>query len=573
MSESTPDLANTTAPSQGPDPASPVRPDVDEPGDSTDDPAYGTAAAEPSRTSARTLARAGLVVSATYLLSRILGYVETVIVTTTFGAGSDLGAFNAAFRIPDLIFQLVAAGAVASALLPMVGSLLANGEQARAWRVLSTVANLMLVGFAGLAAIGFVAAPFLVPTVIAPGFDAPTMSRTIDLTRIMLLGPMLLALSAVVTSGLNADRRFAASAVAPIVYNLAIIAAAVFLSSSLGITGLALGVVVGSLGHLLVQLPSLYRAGFRYVPGIDLGDEDARRALLLMGPRVLGLGASQITIVVMVALASGFGPGAVTDWTLAFTLLQIPLGVIGIPLGIVIFPSLARELAVGRTELYLQLVSRSLRILLWVMLPIAAMGMALRFQTVDLLLGYGKMDPANLRLTADTLLLFLLGLGAHASIGVLARAFYARHDTRTPVAAAILAVVVNTTLAWLLVGSIGLPALGLAIAIAAWIEALALLWILSRREAGLDIRGVASVGLRSLVASAAAGVVATVVAGGVGRIFGHVDPGKLLDLAEAVAAAAAGSAVYLVLSAALRITELGTMVAIVGDLVRRRGRA
>jgi len=571
VSEGTPDLATSAAlPANA---SLPPRHDADEPTDSTDDPAYGTAAAEPGRTSARTLARAGLVVSSTYLLSRILGYLELLIVTTTFGAGPELGAFNAAFRIPDLIFQLVAAGAVASALVPMVGGLLATGEQARAWRVVSTVANLMLVALAVLAAIAFVAAPVLVPLVIAPGFDAPTMARTIDLTRIMLLAPVMLALGAVATSGLNADRRFAASAVAPIVYNLAIIAAAVFLSSSLGVTGLALGVVVGSLGHLAIQLPALYRAGFRYVPRIDLGDEHARKALLLMAPRVLGLGASQITIVVMVALASGYGPGAVTDWTLAFTLLQIPLGVIGIPLGIVIFPSLARELALGRTDVYLALVARSLRILLWVMLPIAALGMALRVQAVDLLLGYGKMDAANLLLTADTLLLFLLGLGAHASIGVLARAFYARHDTRTPFAAAILAVVVNTTLAWALVGVIGLPALGLAIAVAAWIEAVVLLWVLSRREAGLDIRGIVSVGLRSLLAAAVAGVVAVFVAGAVGRLLGHIDPEKFLDLAEAVVAAAAGAAVYLVLSAALRVQELGTMVAIVGDLIRRRGRA
>lgn len=547
-----------------------ARPIADEPSDATDDPAHGSATSQPARTSARTLAKAGLVVSATYLLARVLGYVELLIVTTTFGAGADLGAFNAAFRIPDLIYQLVAAGAVASALVPMVGGLLATGESARAWRLVSTVANLMVIALAVLAAIAFVAAPTLVPAVIAPGFDAPTLNRTIELTRIMLLGPILLALGAVATSGLNADRRFAASAIAPIIYNLAIIAAAVFLSSSLGVTGLALGVVAGSFGHLAIQLPSLYRAGFRYVPRIDLSDEQARKALILMGPRVLGLGASQITIVVMVAIASGFGPGAVTDWTLAFTLLQIPLGVIGIPLGIVIFPSLARELALGRTELYRALVTRSVRILLWVMLPIAAVGMALRVQTVELLLGYGKMDEPNLLLTADTLLLFLLGLAAHASIGVLARAFYARHDTRTPVAAAILAVVVNTTLAWALVGVIGLPALGLAIAVAAWIEAIVLLAILARRERGLDLRGVTSVGVRSLLGAAVAGGVAVLAADAVGGVLGHPQPGKLLDLAEGVVGVAAGGLAYLAASVVLRIPELGTTIGIVGDLVRRR---
>ena len=531
--------------------------------DALDDPEAG------ERTSARSLAKAGLVISGAYLVSRVLGYVRVLLVTTTFGAGHDLDAFNAAFRIPDLIFQLVAGGAVASALVPMIGGLLANGESQRGWRVVSTVANLVLVALAVLAAVAFLAAPWLVPTLIAPGFPPDVLAKTIDLTRLMLLAPMMLAIGAVVTSALNAERRFAATAVAPIVYNLAIIGGALFLSSSFGVTGLAIGVVAGSLGHLAIQLPSLLQAGFRYTPTIDLGDEKARRALILMLPRVFGLGASQITIVVMVALASGFGSGAVTDWTNAFTLLQIPLGVIGIPLGIVLLPSLSRELAVGRTDVYLALISRSMRILLFVMLPIAAIGMALSVPTVNLLLDYGKVDDVAVLLTASTLQLFLLGLGAHASIGVLARAFYARHDTRTPVLAAVLAVVINTTLGAALVGPLGLPALGLAIAAAAWAEAIVLLVILKRREPGLDITGVVGVGLRALVGAALAAGVAIAVL----NVAEQVLPGeesKVVVLVKAGTAAIAAGLTYLGVALALRIEELPTMISIVTDLVRRR---
>ncbi len=524
----------------------------------------------PARTSARTLAKAGLIVASTYLLSRILGYVRVLVIGTTFGASADLDAFFAAFRIPDLIFQLVAAGAVASALVPMVGGLLATGEQRRAWRVVSTVANIMLLGLALLAALAFVAAPALV-ALITPGFTAVQLAKTVDLTRIMLVAPILLALGAVATSALNADRRFAASAVEPLIYNLSIIGAAVLLSSSIGVTGLAIGVVAGSFGSLAIQLPPLARAGFRYSPRIDLSDADARRALVLMGPRVLGLGASQITMVVMTSISSGLGEGAVTAFTIALTLLQIPLGVIGVPLGIVIFPSLSRELAVGRAATYLQLVSRSLRILLYVMLPIAALGMALRVQIVELLLGYGRFNTAAVQLTADTLLLFLFGLAAHGSIGILARAFYARQDTRTPVAAAILAVVINTTLGVALVGRLGLPALGLAIATAAWVEASVLLVVLWRREPGLDVGGIVSVGLRSLIGSVIAGGVAVLALQVVGG-FGPAAPGKIFILGGTVVATVLGGATYVVASIALRIPELGTIVAIVGDLARRRSR-
>ncbi len=532
----------------------------------------------PERTTARSLARAGLVVSGAYLIARVLGYIRVVVIGTTFGAEDELDAFFAAFRIPDLIFQLVAAGAVASALVPMVSGMLAKGEQAHAWRVVSTIANLMVVGLLAFAAIAFVAAPVLVPA-ITPGYSGEKLARTVDLTRLMLLAPMFLALGATATAALNGSQRFAASAVAPIVYDLAIIGAAVILAPSLGVTGLALGVVAGSLGHLLVQLPPLMRAGFRYLPRIDISDAQARLALALMGPRVIGLGVTQITFVVMTALASNLGTGAVSAYTIAFSLLQIPLGVIGVPLGIVIFPSLAKELAVGRTDHYLEILTRSLRILAFVMLPITALGMVLRVQVVDLLLGYGAFTRAAVQLTADTLLLFLLGLTAHSVIAVLTRAFYARQDTRTPMVAAVLAVAINTILAVALVGSLGLPAIGLAIAAAAWTEALLLLLVLRRREGpALDLGGLVSGLVRILLGAVAAGVLGYLVLQALaGLVPAGSDLGglgaKVALLVQAFAVTIAGGATFALVTWVLGVRELRTIVSILADLIRRRGRS
>src|SRR5207249_3415881 len=165
--------------------------------------------------------------------------------------------------------------------------------------------------------------------------------------RIMLLSPILLAAAAVATSLLNAQGRFAASAVAPLVYNLAIIGAAIFLAPVLGVPGLALGVVIGALGHLLIQLRPLRATGFRYRPQVDLSDPDARQALVLMAPRALGLGASQVTFLVATSLASGLATGSVSAFTFAFTAFQIPLGVIGQPMGVVTLPSMSRDVARG----------------------------------------------------------------------------------------------------------------------------------------------------------------------------------------------------------------------------------
>jgi putative peptidoglycan lipid II flippase len=428
----------------------------------------------------------------------------------------------------------------------------------------------MLVGLVGLAAIGFVLAPSLVP-LITPGFDGPQLALTIDLTRLMLAGPIVLGLGAVATAALNGSRRFAASAVAPIVYNLAIIGAAVTLGPSLGVTGLAIGVVAGSVGLLAIQLPPLARAGFRYLPRVDLVDGLAREALLLMAPRAIGLGATQLIFVVLTSLASSLGPGQISSYTIAFALLQIPIGVIGIPLGIVLFPSLAEELARGRTAGYLALIERGLRIGAFVMLPIAALGIVLRTHIVELLLGYGRFSDAAVELTASTLALFLIGLPAHAGLDVLARAFYARKDTLTPVLAVVAGVAVTVALAVWLVGPLGLPAVGLALSMGTWLEVLLLAAVLKRREPAFDIAGIGWLLARSVVGAAAAAAVAL----GVLAAWEAVAPGsggKLVVLGQAVFATLAGGAAYALVVAELRVPELGAMVGTMLELARGRTR-
>jgi putative peptidoglycan lipid II flippase len=518
---------------------------------------------------ARTLVRAGLVVTAAFLISRVLGWVRLIVITASVDT-PDLDPFFAAYRIPDLMFQVVAAGALSSALIPVVSGLLATDEDQRAWRLVSTVANGMLIALLGLAVAFALAAPIVVPA-ITPGFDAVATAETVELTRVMLLSPILLALGAVATSALNARGRFGPSAVAPIVYNLSIIGAAVLLAPSMGVMGLAVGVVAGSACHLLVQLRPLRDAGFRYLPVADLGDSDTRRTLALLAPRALGLGASQVTFLVATTLASS-QTGGITAFTVAFALLQLPIGVIGVPLGVVLLPSMSREMALGGATEYVRLITRSVRLLLFVMLPIAALGMVLRRDIVILLFGHGQFTPRDIQLTADTLFAFLAGLPAHAAIAILARAFYARQDTRTPVAAAILAVLINSSLAVVLMGPLGLPGLALGIAVAAWIEALVLLGLLHRRVVGLELVGLGRVLLEAGVGSAAAAGAALFVVRLVQPVTSSADLDKLVVLFEAVAATAAGGLAFLAVALALRIPELPSIVSVMVDLVRRRGR-
>jgi putative peptidoglycan lipid II flippase len=529
--------------------------------------------ARPGSSTTRALARAGLIVTVLYLASRVLGYVRTIVIAAAFPADGELAPFFAAFRIPDFLFQLVAAGALSSALIPILASLLARDEDARAWRVVSTVMTLMLALLLVLTAIVMLVAPQLV-AFMAPGFNDAELAKTTELTRIMVLAPLFLALGAVLTSVLNSRGRFAAAALAPLVYNLGIVAGAVLLAESMGLAALAVGVVIGAAGHVLVQAPSIVRMGVRLRPRLDLSDDQARLALLLMVPRALGLGATQLVFLVITSLATTLGAQAVVVFNYSFALLQIPIGVIGVPLGVVLLPSLSRAAADGATPGFTRLLVRGLAILSFVMIGLAGLGMVVSEDLVRILFGVAGISESAIEATGLALAVFLVGLTAHALIAVLARAFYALKDTKTPVLAAIGAVVANIVLANLFIGSLGLNGLALAIAVSAWLETVALVVLLRGRVPGYGagVTYVGSVLARTLLVTLAGAAVAygtrQVLLGAWGE-----DPGFALLVARSGLAVASGGLVIVAGAFALRIGELRTIVGVVVDLIARRGRA
>jgi putative peptidoglycan lipid II flippase len=518
-------------------------------------------------TTGRTLARAGLIVTSAFFASRLLGGVRSAVIGAEFGAGAELDSFLAAFRIPDVIFQLVAAGALSSALIPIVAGLHAGKEDARAWRVASTVTTLMMAVLLVLAVVVAVAAPIIVPA-ITYGFPAAQSAKTAELTRIMLLSPIFLALGSMATTLLNAQNRFGASAVAPLAYNGAIIGAAVLLGPTMGITGLAIGVVAGSICHLLVQLGPLRAIGFRYRPSVDVADPEARQALLLMAPRAIGLGASQLTFLVATALLSGQPPGSLTAFTFGFTLFQIPFGVIGVPIGVVALPTLSRDLARGDTDRYLMLLTRSLRLILFVMLPIVGLTMVLRTQVVTLVFDWGRFSAAGVAGTAAALLYLILALPSESLTAILARGFYAGRDTVTPVVAAVLAVAINTSFAILAIGSLGPAAVAIGIVLGSWVEAVFLVLVLRRRRPEFAAADVILAAPAMVLAAAAAAVVAALVLGASATAFGG-DPSKLVVLVQLVASTGAGGLVYLALTRLFRVPEVTTLLELAIGALRR----
>src|SRR5438445_69880 len=264
------------------------------------------------------VARASVIMIATLVASRVLGWLRLSVVGATFGGTTDLDAFIAAFRIPDAIFGLLVAGALAAAFIPVFTGYLAKEREEEAWRVASSVLNALLLLLIGASAVLWLAAPILVPTIIAPGFahNPPELALTVDLTRLMLLSPIFMGLSALTTGILNSYRQFLSSAVAPLVYNAVIILFTFFAHPFLGIHAVATGVVVGALVMWLVQLPELTFRRTRYSFSLDLGHPGVRDVLRLAGHALVQV------------LARAYYASRDTATPLALTLISIGLNVV-----------------------------------------------------------------------------------------------------------------------------------------------------------------------------------------------------------------------------------------------------
>ncbi len=502
----------------------------------------------------RVLANASLILTLAALASRLLGWIRLLVIGSQFGATSELDAYFAAFRIPDAIFQLVVAGALSAALIPVFSGYRARGEETEAWRLASSVMNLVLIALATLSALMAILAPWVVP-LIAPGFDAPTTELTVRMTRLMLLSPVFVGMGAVVSGLLNSHERFAVPAYAPLVYNLAIIAAAVVLAPLIGVEGLAIGVVIGSVLHLAIQLPALRGVGLRYDLTLGLSHPGVRQVVWLMGPRFLGLAAGQVNFIVSTVLASGLAVGSVTAYNYAYQLSQLPVGVLGVSVAIALFPTFSRDAALGRIAEIRRQLSTSLRVLIFVAAPLTAVMIVLARPIAAAFFQYGLFSAEASERTADALVLFSIGLTGHIVVHVLTRAFYAIQDTRTPVLWAIVAVAINVPLMIALAGPMGIAGLALALSISATLEVIGLVWALRRRVGTIEEGHV----LRSAGRSAGAALVAASgMLGGLAATQAWLAPVLANGASRVVALlvlAGGGTAIYLLIGAVLRSEE------------------
>ncbi|MSQ41766.1 MAG: murein biosynthesis integral membrane protein MurJ [Dehalococcoidia bacterium] len=507
----------------------------------------------------RGVAGAAGIVALGFLGSRLLGLLRSVAIAHAFGTEPELAAYWVAFRLPDLVFQVLAGATLSAAFIPTFSRVALRGGDEASWRLASSVLNLIALATTLAAAVAFLLAPLLVPW-LAPGLGAEggdqerLRALAVDLTRLMLISPVLFGVSGMMTGILNARQRFLAPALAPLLYNASIIVGAVALAGPLGVRGLALAVVAGSAGHLLVQLPALRAAGMRWAPSFDLASEGVREVARLMGPRVLGLAAWQVNLVVVIFFASFVSDAAISAVNYAFMIAMLPVAVVGMAISTAVFPSLAQQAAARQFTALRQSLSASLRLILFLAVPASVGLIALARPAVRLLLERGAFDADATDLVVGATAVYAVGIFAHGGIEILSRGFYALADTRTPVLLAVLSMVVNVVLCALLVAPLGVRGLAAAASLSAVLEFALLLRALQHRLGGLDAPGLRRSAVRTLAATVlmAEALVLLLMLLAVAGVDDGAAAGALI---YCVAGVAVGGATYTLAALALRSEE------------------
>src|SRR3954447_15483343 len=433
------------------------------------------------------LVRSAGIVAGAFVVSRLLGLAREIVLARQFGTSEAFSAYVSAFRIPDLLFLVVMAGAFGSAFIPVFSGYLGNGEDEAAWKLASVILNASGVLIILTAAVAWVFAPDLVRYVVAPEASSAAQQITVDCMRILLLSPIFLGFGIAAKGILEGQDLFTLPALAPIVYNAATIFGAVVLGPRVGVYGVAIGVVVGAVGFLLLEIPGLVRSGMRYSPSFDPRTPGVAEVGRLLAPRLIGQAAFQFNFIAVTNLAWRTGEQSVSALNYAWQLLMLPHGVLALSVSTVILPTLSRLWQAGDIAAFRATLGNALRPLLFLSLPASVVLFAFRLPIVQTLFQTGAFSAQSTSLVAAPLAFLAAGLVSYALVEALTRAFYAMHDTRTPVIAGIAIVALNVVIGVALLDQMGYLALALALSVSTTVEALILTVVLGRRIGGVSI--------------------------------------------------------------------------------------
>ncbi|EKE19250.1 MAG: integral membrane protein MviN [uncultured bacterium] len=501
----------------------------------------------------QSIAAAAFIISLAGIASRLLGLVRDRILAGQFGAGDTLDAYYAAFRIPDLIYSLVIMGALSAAFIPVFTELIAEKKEDKAWELASSLLGLQIL-FTGIVSIVLVVFAPLLMKIITPGYSGEKMDLTVTLSRIMFLSPFLLGISGILGGALVSFKKFLIYSLAPIFYNFGIIIGALFFIEPFGAAGLAWGVVLGALMHLLVQYPSAKFSGFHFHP-IFFGawkKKSVRKVVKLMIPRTLTIAVSQINLTIVTIFASTLATGSLAIFTFANNIQSGPLGLFGVSFAIAVFPTLSAH-GLRDPNRFIRAFSRTFRQILFFVIPLSVFLYVLRAQTVRVLLGTGEFNWEDTISTFTVLGLLTASLFAQSLLPLLSRAFYALQNTKTPLKITLVSEAVLLLCVFLLIKPYGIYGLAVAFSFSSIVNMVLLMVFLRKALPNLDEK--------TIFDSTARIVAASLIAGGVTQIAKYIvgTRGELdtfvAVLTQLVIAGGAGLAAFCLASYYLNIKE------------------
>jgi putative peptidoglycan lipid II flippase len=459
------------------------------------------------------IARAAGTVMVAFALSQVAGLVRQILATRAFGTGAAMDAFNTASIFPDLIFNLLAGGALASAFVPTFTAFLVKDDQDSAWKLASAIVNLAVLS---LTTLSFISSLFALPIarLLAPDYLPGQQQLAAQLLKILLITTTVFGASGLLSGILNAHQRFWLPSLSSAIYWVGIIIGLLFFVPSMGIFGLAWGVVLGACLHLCIQLPDLFRLpGRRFIPTLGLGNSSVREVIVLMGPRLISVATLQLNFVVTGIIANGLPTGSFSAIKYAFPIMTVPLVIIGSGIGIATLPTFSAQVARNEMGNLRNSITAALRGVLFLAFPATLGLILLRQPLTTFLFQRGNFTILSTAMTSTALFWYTTGLVFHCILEILVRAFFSLRDTKTPALISAGAMGLNIVLSiaftnWFSrIGWMPLGGLALAISLSTAIETSALFFLLRKRLNGIQsrdlIKGTAASGIGTLAMSIA----------------------------------------------------------------------
>ena len=538
--------------------------------------AVADAVIAPDSRTERLNTKAAGVIGLAVMCSRLLGLARELIFAALFGGGAAMDAFTAAFRIPNLLRDLFAEGALSTAFVTTFSKTIARSGDPAAWRLANKVATMTAAVLGVICIAGMVFSSPLVG-VLAPGFDPQKAALTAELTRIMFPFILMVSLAALVMGMLNAKNVFGIPAMASSFFNIGSIVCGVALGfwrdphfGPRALIGLAIGTLCGGALQLAVQLPSLRRLGYRYHPDFRWRDPGVGAILALMGPSVIAASTTQFNVLVNSMFASTLGDGAIFWLAIAFRLMQLPLGLFGVALGTVTLPLLSRLVVGGQMDAFRSELSRAMRLAFLLTVPATLGLMVLAEPIISVVYQHGKFNAFQAEQAAGALRFYAIGLAGYAALKVLVNAFYALDRRKTPMMVSFLSVGLNLLLNWIFTLRLGWGVRGLAFSTGcvATVNFLVLYALMHRQLRSLESRRMLA--MLGKVAIAGAALFAVCAASSHWLLADWAIQGFWSKLIALLGTVVAGALVFGACGAALHIEEIDTLRA---ALRRRLGRA